>query len=104
MRQLSLRLPQGLFGVRALSDVHHRSDKLDAARFISYGMRHHVDIFDETIRHPQATGLFKSFALLRRAFASLLHQGRVVRMHPVERTLHGWLRRAVVSEDAKRFL
>ena len=70
--QLRLRLPQGLFGLLALGDVHHRSHKLEAARFIAYGMSHNVDIFDGTIRHQQATFLFKIFALLRRALEAEL--------------------------------
>src|SRR5262249_62295768 len=99
-----LGLAQHLLGPLALGVVHHRSNKLDTARFISYGMSHNVDIFEGTIRHQQATFMRKIFAILRRALDGLFHQGRVFRMHPLESTLHGWLRRAVVSEDAKRFL
>jgi hypothetical protein len=104
MSQLSLHLPQGLFCLLTLCDVHHRSNKLDAARFISYGMSHDVDIFEGTIRHQQATFMVKIFAILRRALDYLFHQGRVFRMNPLESKLHGWLRRSVVSEDSKRFL
>src|ERR1700730_13964419 len=51
LSKLCFALPDLLFRSFCRGDVHHRPDKLDAARFIAQGMRHHVEIFDGTIRH-----------------------------------------------------
>src|SRR5438309_11668420 len=48
--------------------------------------------------------MLKIPSILRRAHDGLSHQGRVVRMNPLEDELDGGCRRAVALEDAKRFV
>ena len=67
-------------------------------------MSHHIDVLDRAIRHHQAIFMLKIPSILRRALDGLSHQGRVVRMNPLEDELDGGCRRAVVLEDAKRFV
>src|SRR5216684_2340487 len=88
----------------ALGGVHHRSDKLELTRLISFSMSHNVDMFDRTIRHHQAIFMLKILSILRSTLNGLCHQGRVVRMNPLEDTFDGRYRRSVVLEDSKGFL
>ena len=48
--------------------------------------------------------MLKIPSILRRALDGLSHQGRVVRMNPLEDELDGGCRRSVVLEDSKRFV
>src|ERR1700682_5760907 len=50
-----------------LGNVHHRSDALDAGRFIAQGMGHGMDTLDGTIRHQQSMLDGKVLSILRRA-------------------------------------
>src|ERR1700676_4827393 len=100
----SFASPEFLFRMLTVADVHYRSDKLNAAGCIAQGMSHNMDIFDGTIRHHQAIFMLKILPVLRRTLNRLLHQGRVVRMNPLEDKFDGRFRRSVVSEDSKGFL
>src|SRR5258708_20638638 len=88
----------------ALGGVHYRSNKLELTRLISFSMSHNVGMFDRTIRHYQAIFMLKILPILRRALHGLSHQGRVVRMNPLEDKFDGRYRRSVVLEDSKGFL
>ncbi len=67
-------------------------------------MSHHMDMFDGTIRHHQATFMLKIRPILRRAVDRLSHQGRVFLMNPLENEFHGRLRRSVVLENSEGFV
>src|ERR1700676_1599 len=88
----------------ALGVVHHRSNKLELTRLISFSMSHNVDMFDRTIRHHQAILMLKILSILRSTLNGLFHQGRVVRMNPLEDKFDGRFRRSVVLKDSKGFL
>src|SRR5713101_7607613 len=103
-RQITLAPSQRFFRLLSCGDVHHRSNKLDAARHIVQSMSHNMDIFDRTIRHHQAIFMIKIPPILRGALDGLFHKGRVFRMNPLENKFHGRYRRSVVLEDSKGFL
>src|SRR5260370_27237035 len=63
-RQVTLAPAQRLFGPLALGGVHHRSDKLESARLISFGMSHNMDMFNRAIRHQQAMFKIKILPIL----------------------------------------
>src|ERR1700676_2681627 len=88
----------------ALGGVHHRSNKLELTRLISFSMSHNVDMFDRTIRHNQAIFMLKVLSILRRTLDGLSHQGHVFRMDPLENKFDVGYRRSVVLEDSKGFL
>src|SRR5713226_3091193 len=88
-RQITLAPPQRFFRLLCCGDVHHRSNKLDAARYIVQGMRHNVDIFDGAVRHQQSKFKIKILPILRRALDCLFHAGRVFRMSSLENKFHG---------------
>jgi hypothetical protein len=67
-------------------------------------MSHNVDMPDGTVRHHQAIFMVKVFPIMRRTLECLFHESRVLRMNPLEQTLHGRYGRSVVLEDSKRFL
>jgi hypothetical protein len=96
--------PEFLFRTLTVADVHYRSDKLNAVRFIAWGMSHNMDVFDGAIRHHQAIFMLKILPILRRSLNRLFHQGCVVRMNPLEDKFEGWYRRSVVLKDPKGFL
>jgi hypothetical protein len=102
-RQVTLAPAQCFFRPMALGRVHHRSNKLDAARLISFSMSHNVDMFDRTIRHHQAIFKVKIISILRRALDDLFHKDRVFRMNSLEDKFGGWFRRSVVLKDSKGF-
>src|ERR1700733_1424955 len=102
--QITLAPPQRFFHMLVSRDVHHRSNKFDAVRFIVKSMSHHMDVFDGTIRHQQAMFKIKILPMLRRPFDCLLHEPRVFRMNPLENKFYAGFRRSVVLEDSKSFL
>src|SRR5258706_5109362 len=102
--QITLAPPQCFFRSFALGDVHHRPYELDAVRFIAYDMSNNMEMFDGTIRHPQTIFMLKILAILRRAFDRLFHEGRVLRMNPLEDKFHGRSRRRVILKDSKGLL
>src|SRR5260370_6573695 len=63
-----------------------------------------MDIFDGTIWHRQAIFMIKILPILRCALDGLFHEGRVVRMNPLENELYGRFRRWVVFENSEGFL
>ncbi len=102
--KVPLVLPDPVFRPLCRGDVHDGSNKLDAARFLAYGMSHYMDIFDGTIRHHQAIFMIKILPILGRALDGLFHEGRVFRVNPLENEFHGRFRHSVVLEDAKGLL
>src|ERR1700676_1140693 len=91
-----LRLKQRFFTaaqlfLRALTvgGVHHRSNKLELTRLISFSMSHNVDMFHRTIRHHQAIFMLKILSILRRTLNGFFHRARVFRMTPLEETSTG---------------
>src|SRR5882762_3577246 len=102
-RHVTLAPAQRFFRPLCCSDVHHRSNKLDAARYIVQGMSHNVDIFDGTIRHQQTMFKIKILPTLRRAPDGLSHEGCVFRMNPLDDLFHARFHRSVVLEDSKGF-
>src|ERR1700740_504603 len=102
-RQVTLAPAHGFFRLLALSDVHHRSNKLEFTRLISFSMSHNVDIFDKPIRHQQAMLKIKILSVPRRPLNSPLHESYVFRMNPLENKFCTRFRRSVVLEDSKGF-
>src|SRR6266852_6664863 len=82
--QITLAPPQRFFRLLCCGDVHHRSNKVDAARYIVQGMSHNVDIFDGAIRHQQAMFKIKIPPVPRRALDDLFPEDRVFRMNSLE--------------------
>src|SRR6266853_991798 len=85
-------------------DVHHRSNKVEAARFIAQGMSDNTDIFYGTIRHQQAMFKIKIAPILQSTLNCLLRGSRVFRMNPLDDKFDGRYRRLVILEDSKGFL
>ena len=75
-----------------LGEIGHRAHILEVALFISDGMRHHVDVFDRTIRHKESMFKIQVHAALDSAIECLLYAGNVFRMNPLEHQFNGWLR------------
>src|SRR5882757_6829540 len=67
-------------------------------------MSQSVHIFEGTVRHQQTIFMLKILTILRRALDGLFHEGRVFRINPFEKKLHGRFRRLLVLEDLKGFL
>src|SRR2546422_9027094 len=63
----SFASPELLFRTLTVTDVHYRSDKLDARRLIAYGVRHNIDVLDRAIRHHQAILILKIPSILPRS-------------------------------------
>src|SRR5258706_7430458 len=63
-----------------------------------------MDIFDGTIWHRQAIFMIKILPILRCALDGLFHEGRVVRMNPLENEFYSRFRRCVVFENSDGFL
>src|SRR5882762_9842752 len=103
-RQITFASPQRLFRLLVPGGVHHRSNKLEFSRLISFSMSHNVDMFDGTIRHQQSVFKIKVLSILGRALDYLFHKGCVFRMEPLESKFHGRFRSSVVLEDSKGFL
>jgi len=72
----------------ALSDVHHRSNKLDAARDIIQGMSHNMDMFDEPSASPSEIHDQNPARRAPRARWSVA-RGLRLRMSPPENEFHG---------------
>src|SRR5258705_661453 len=104
VRQLCLRVVQRIFGLLALSDVHHRSNILEVAFFISYSLGPHVDMLNRTIRHYESMFKIQIRSGLDSAFESLLYAVDVVRMNPLEHQFQCWLSRWIISTNWKCFL
>ncbi len=85
-------------------DVHHRSNKLDAAGLIVEDVSYDVDIFDGAIRHHQAIFMLKILPALRRPLNGLFHQGGVFRVHTLEHEFHRRGGRSIVMKDSIGFL
>src|SRR5690242_13302764 len=52
--KLCFALPDLRFRLLFGGHIHHRPNKLDAARFMAQGVSHHLETFDGTIRHQQS--------------------------------------------------
>ncbi len=97
-------LPDPLFRLLCRGDIHHRTDELDVARLLVHGMSCNPQMLDGAIRHQQSMLEIKILPIPRHARDRLFHQGRILRMNPLENALHGRFRRSVVLEDSKGFL
>ena len=76
-------LPDPSFCLLCCGDVHHRSDKLGATRFVAQGMSDDMHMFHGTIGHQQPILMIEILRILRRAVDRLLHEGDVFRVNPL---------------------
>src|ERR1700680_3619052 len=67
-------------------------------------MSHHMDIFDGTIRHHQATFIIKILPILRRALDGLPDEHPVCRVSSLNHQLHRRLRHRIAFKYSKGFI
>src|SRR6267378_3036531 len=84
--------------------IHHRPNKLDAARSISRSTSHGMDIFHRAIRHQQSILMVEILSVAGRAIDGLLHGSAIFRMGALDNKFHGRFRGSVTLEDSEGFL
>ena len=78
---LLLALTKVFLRLLALGDVHHRSDELDVAFVVLYGMRCDANVLDPAVGKEKSVLMREVPPLLRRARHDLRKTREVLRMH-----------------------
>ena len=60
-----------------------------------------MKMLDRSVRHPQPMLEIKRLFVRRGPVNRLLHQGEIVRMHPIEHHFDGDIRRGLIAEDSE---
>ena len=67
-------------------------------------MSYETDMLDAPVRHQQSMLQIETLPIARGALERLLHQGRVLRMNPLQTQCEGGFHRPVVLKNSKHFL